>query len=310
MTIAAFEAIEAVEVTRTRFASGTWVDGTFVPGAGTDATVESVIHPVTAKTKLSERMLREIDLQRNSDWIVLYSALDTYVAGREQDQNTPDRIAFADAVWEVKMVDNWRASSTTRKPSHAECSPVQTLNDIEIQAGLCRALQAALWPGGSPTVMVVSAEQKAPRPTTDSFVDLRVGDYRQVGHGEVEGINDDGLTPITGHYEIEVRFRAVGTTAKQVAHEIQFALANRPDVLETIEEDVGMTYVRETETVHVPVLVDNRFEPRTQFVVTFHAPISKLVDLGYIASIENVALTFEGGINPLTVDSGEIDITT
>lgn len=187
---------------------------------------------------------------------------------------------------------------------------MQTLNDTLIQEALCPLLQAALWPGLSPTVLVVSAEQSAPRPTTTSFLDLRVGDWRQIGHGEIGAIDGDGLTPITGHYEIEVRFRAVGPAAKQVASEVQFALANRSDVLESLEEQVGMTYSRETEAVHVPVLVDNRFEPRTQFVVTFHAPISKLIDLGYIASIENIAMTYEGGINPVTVDSGEIDITT
>lgn len=187
---------------------------------------------------------------------------------------------------------------------------MQTLNDREIEQDLCEQLQALLWPGPTPTVQVVVSEQKAPRPPTNSYVDLRVAEFKQLGHGEEESLDDDGLTPITGHYEIQIRFRAVGTDAKTVSHEIQFAIANRADVLEVIEANVGMTYVRETEAVHIPVLVDNRFEPRTQFVMTFHAPITKLIDLGYIASIEDIVMSYEGGVNPHEFHSGEIDITT
>lgn len=187
---------------------------------------------------------------------------------------------------------------------------MQTLNDHAIEQALCEQIQLMLWPGLTPTVLVVVAEQKAPRPTTDSFIDLRVGAYRQLGQGEEEHLDDDGLTPITGHYEINIRFRAVGSDAKQIGHEVQFAIANRADVLEAIEANVGVTYVRETEAIHVPVLVDNRFEPRTQFVMTFHAPITKLIDLGYIASIEDIVMSYEGGVNPHEFHSGEIDITT
>lgn len=109
MTIAGFESIPPVEVIRHRRAAGAFVNGTFVPGADATATVESVVHPVTAKTKLSEAMRREIDLQRNTDWIVLYSALDTYVVGRDSEGTVNDRVEFNGATWEVKMVDNWRA---------------------------------------------------------------------------------------------------------------------------------------------------------------------------------------------------------
>jgi hypothetical protein len=109
MTTATFEAIEAIDVVRHRRAAGTFVNGTFVEGADATATVQSVVHPVTAKTKLSERMMREIDLQRNTDWIVLYSALDTYVVGRDTEGTVNDRVEFNGSTWEVKMVDNWRA---------------------------------------------------------------------------------------------------------------------------------------------------------------------------------------------------------
>lgn len=109
MTIAGFDSIPPVTVNRSRFAAGTWDRGVFVGGAETIMAVESVIHPVTAKTNLSSRMQREIDLQKNTDWIVLYSALNTYQAGREQDQTTPDRVVFAGATWEIRMTDDWGA---------------------------------------------------------------------------------------------------------------------------------------------------------------------------------------------------------
>lgn len=109
MTIAGFEAIPPVEVVRHRRAAGSYVNGTFVPGADATATVESVIHGVTAKTKLSEQMRREIDLQRNTDWIVLYSALDTYQIGRDGEGTVNDRVDYSGSMWEVMAVDNWRA---------------------------------------------------------------------------------------------------------------------------------------------------------------------------------------------------------
>ena len=109
MTIAGFESIPPVTVTRHRFAAGTFVNGTYVVGADTPVDVESVIHPVTAKTKLSARMLREIDLQRNTDWIVLYSALDTYQQGDEATQTKGDRVEYQGFFWEIMAVDQWLA---------------------------------------------------------------------------------------------------------------------------------------------------------------------------------------------------------
>ena len=186
-----------------------------------------------------------------------------------------------------------------------------TINDKAIQEALCPALQTILYPGATPAVLIVSAEQSAPRPQTSTFVDIRVAGTRQVGHGEVGAIDNlTGFTHVDAHYEIDIRIRIIGANAREVATEVEFALANRPDVWEAIDAAVGIAYSRETEMTHVPVLVDNRFEQRSQFVATFFAPVQKLIDLGYIASIEDIVMTYNGIVNPLTIHSGPIDITT
>lgn len=109
MTIAGFETIPPITVSRHREVPGTFVDGEYIGGVVTDTDVESVIHPYTNRTKLSANMLREIDLQRNTDWIVLYSALDTYRQGNEATGVKGDTVTFDGSEWEIKAVDQWRA---------------------------------------------------------------------------------------------------------------------------------------------------------------------------------------------------------
>ena len=117
-TVAKFECIPGKTVIRTRkAASGYDTAGDWTPGTSTNVNIDAVVHPVTGKTNLSERMIQEIDNNRDRKWVVIYSPpLDSEVTpeiawrtSSEAGQFEADIMVFNGDRYEIAMVDEWEA---------------------------------------------------------------------------------------------------------------------------------------------------------------------------------------------------------
>jgi hypothetical protein len=117
-TVAGFECIPGKTVDRVRkAASGYDTAGDWIPGTPTTVQIDCVVHPVTAKTNLSERMIQEIDNNRDRKWVVIYSPpLDNEVVpevawrtSSESGQYEADIMVYNGERYEIAMVDEWEA---------------------------------------------------------------------------------------------------------------------------------------------------------------------------------------------------------
>ncbi len=117
-TVALFECIPGKTVMRDRkAASGYDGAGDWTAGAITQVSVDAVVHPVTGGTNLSDRMIQEIDNNRNRKWVVVYSPpLDdevtpevTWRTSSESGQFEADILIFNGDRYEIKMVDEWES---------------------------------------------------------------------------------------------------------------------------------------------------------------------------------------------------------
>ena len=117
-TVATFECIPGRTVQRDRFTAGEYdTAGDWVEAAPTSVMLEAVVHPVTAKTNLSQRMIDEIDNARNREWVVIYSPPTdqevvpevSWRVGNEDGQYTSDIMVYNGERYEIAMVDDWQA---------------------------------------------------------------------------------------------------------------------------------------------------------------------------------------------------------
>ena len=117
-TVAKFECIPGVTVQRDRKTASEYdTAGEWVAGAITTVMLEGVVHPVTAKTGLSDRMIREIDNNRNRKWVVIYSPPTdqevipqvSWRTSSERGQYEADIMVYNGDRYEVMMIDEWEA---------------------------------------------------------------------------------------------------------------------------------------------------------------------------------------------------------
>lgn len=66
-------------------------------------------HPVTAKSRLSERMIREIDGNRSRKWVVFYAPLGTFRGEDEANLIQADHIEYQNERFEVIDTDEWQS---------------------------------------------------------------------------------------------------------------------------------------------------------------------------------------------------------
>lgn len=118
MTVAEFKCIPGVTVQRDRkAASGYDTAGNWVAGAPTSVMLEGVVHPVTAKTNLSDRMIREIDNNRDRKWVVIYSPPTdqevvpevSWRTSSERSQTEADIMVYNGDRYEIMGIDEWEA---------------------------------------------------------------------------------------------------------------------------------------------------------------------------------------------------------
>ena len=117
-TVAKFECIPGVTVQRDRkAASGYGTDGDWIAGVPTSIMLEGVVHPVTGKTNLSERMIQEIDNNRDRKWVVIYSPPTdqevvpevSWRTSSESGQFEADIMVYNGERYEIAMIDEWEA---------------------------------------------------------------------------------------------------------------------------------------------------------------------------------------------------------
>lgn len=72
-------------------------------------TVQAVLHPISGKTRLSERMIREIDGNRSRKWIVLYAEPSTFQTEDEPNLIQADHLEINGERFEVMQIDDWDA---------------------------------------------------------------------------------------------------------------------------------------------------------------------------------------------------------
>jgi len=115
-TVAIFESIPGKTVSRIRHAaSGYDTAGDWIVGGETPTNIDVIVHPITGKTSLSERMIREIGNNRDRKWVVIYSppldSLDTIAwrTSSEAGQYEADIMVYKSDRYEIMMVDDWEA---------------------------------------------------------------------------------------------------------------------------------------------------------------------------------------------------------
>lgn len=117
-TVAKFQCIPGRTVQRDRFSTSEYdTAGDWVEGIPVSVMLEGVVHPVTAKTNLSQRMVDEIDNGRNRDWVVIYSPPTdqevvpsvSWRVGNEDGQFQSDIMVYNGERYMIAAVDNWQA---------------------------------------------------------------------------------------------------------------------------------------------------------------------------------------------------------
>lgn len=110
MSIAEFDCIPEQTISRERKAASEYDSGgTWVQGSITATPVEGVVHPVTGGTNLSDRMIREIDNNRNRKMVVVYSIPDIWRTEDESAGSQADIMVYLGDRYEIMMVDEWRS---------------------------------------------------------------------------------------------------------------------------------------------------------------------------------------------------------
>lgn len=118
MSTATFECIPGVTVQRDRYSASEYNSaGVWVEGVPVSVMLEALVHPITAKTNLSSRMIDEIDNARNRKWVVIYSPPTdqevvpeiSWRTSNEDGQHQSDIMVYNGDRYEIAMVDDWQA---------------------------------------------------------------------------------------------------------------------------------------------------------------------------------------------------------
>jgi len=158
-------------------------------------------------------------------------------------------------------------------------------------------------------IRVVVGEQGDPRPQEDTYVNIRVADFRQVGRERVHQVDaGTDLTKVEGDYRLELRVRSIGVGAKQAISRVQFGL-NRPDILDAFETLAThpIALSDSTDMIHIPILTDTEWEERSQMTIIFFLEQEEDIDLGRIEKLETLDGTLEGALSsPINTSTGLI----
>ena len=98
-------------------ASGYGTDGSWIAGVPDSVMLEGVVHPITGGTNLSERMIQEIDNNRDRKWVVIYSPPTdqevvpevSWRTSSESGQFEADIMVYNGERYEIAMIDEWEA---------------------------------------------------------------------------------------------------------------------------------------------------------------------------------------------------------
>lgn len=99
----AVDALSSDDVVRQRGAAGSYVDGTWTPGAVTSATIRASVTPLPAR-----EVERLADGQRTRGGIrVITTATDGLRVAQRETGVPCDRLVYRGRVYEVSAVDDW-----------------------------------------------------------------------------------------------------------------------------------------------------------------------------------------------------------
>lgn len=160
-------------------------------------------------------------------------------------------------------------------------------------------------------IRVIRGEQSKPRPQEHTYIDIRTADFRQVGREGVHQV-DPGtdLSKIEANYRLELRVRSIGPEAKSAISTVQFGL-NRPDIFDAFESLTThpLALSDDLNIIHIPLLTETEWEPRSQMTIIFYLHTEEDVDLGVIEELESLDGTLEGALSsPILTSTGPIDI--
>jgi len=158
-------------------------------------------------------------------------------------------------------------------------------------------------------IRVIRGEQSKPRPQEHTYIDIRIADFRQEGR---EGVHQadavTNLTKVESNYRLELRVRSIGPEAKSAISTVQFGL-NRPDILESFEalSTHPLALSDDQDIIHIPLLTETEWEPRSQMTIIFYLQTEEDIDLGVIESLDDLAGTLEGASSsPILTSTGPI----
>jgi hypothetical protein len=90
------------EITRKQFAPGTYTNGTWVPGAGTESQIVASVQPEGDADKL-DRLPEGV---RSRGVVKVYTGCELRTAD-EETQTPADQVLWDGEWWEVQIVDTW-----------------------------------------------------------------------------------------------------------------------------------------------------------------------------------------------------------
>ena len=136
-------------------------------------------------------------------------------------------------------------------------------------------------------IRVIRGEQDKPRPQERSYVQIRITNFSQIGREIITPQEGSTLIKVAADWRVELRVRAIGGRAKSTIACILFAL-NRDDYIQRLACDASLAYSIHTDAIHVPALINEVFEERSQSTIVFFHKVEQEVDLGCIEKVDTL----------------------
>ena len=163
------------------------------------------------------------------------------------------------------------------------------LNTATITAAVVGILND-LVPAGTPVIQN-RQNPAAPRPTSDTYVDIVITNIDQVAREYFKEVDENDFSPMVVDYSLMMQFRSLGSDAQNVMSSITYGM-NRPDIVDRFANEAGLAYASETTATYIPALLESQFEERSQLEVKFFLSLTEEIDLGTIEVLENAEGTY------------------
>jgi hypothetical protein len=135
---------------------------------------------------------------------------------------------------------------------------------------------------------VIFARQADPAPSskTEAYTTILVKNLTQIAREIVGKTDDNGVTPITVDYQIQIDFQSYGPGARDIIAQLRFAFSTPSIVLQFL--DSGLALVGHPVVVDIPKVINTQWEEVSLLSATFNLSDTNDDDTGLIETVEDL----------------------